>query len=239
MVTEAGGDPLELARAYGKDISAQELMIEEGHDPISVATVIRSSVQSWFGDLDKLRKVRAQLDSLDGEREADVQARLHRLDERIAALEPLEAHIVANEVAALKSLEYPKEKHISRLLELGEIQGVGRPRRLDSEGDVGDLGTLYELTIQPRPLPDGRPAVPVFLHVHTRKPVTAEQCLSLKHDALAAAHVKNARQVNLGARWEEMQNKLGNAEARVRRSKVQGELWAKLRDLARGQPSAS
>jgi hypothetical protein len=233
-VSQAGGDPLLLARGIGKDTSAIELMITDGHDPMSIAAVVRSSVQGWFGDLDRLRKAREQLGSLQAEPGAVAQSRLSRLDERIAALEAVEAHVLADEVAALKRLERPKEKHVDRLLALGEIQAVTRPVRLPSDGDVGARGTLFEMVIQPRRLPGGETPAPIFLHLHTRQAISEDQCLGLEHAAFAAVHVKNAWQKNLGSRWEQMQSSREGAEVpRVHRGRVRDALWDKLRAQVR------
>ncbi|MGM9487999.1 hypothetical protein [Ideonella sp. YS5] len=168
-----------------------------------------------------------------------------RLDERIASLETVHERIRADEVSGLKTLERPKDKHVHRLLELGEIQAVTAPVKLPSDGDVGALGTLFEMVIQPRRTPGGEVPRPIFLHVHTRTPVTEEQCLALDFDAFSAAHVKNAWQKNLGPRWEQMQSSRenaggrrdqapgsgGNADApRIHRGRVGEQLWKKLRD---------
>ncbi|KLD26314.1 hypothetical protein TB6_22615 [Xanthomonas perforans] len=61
-----------------------------------------------------------------------------------------------------------------------------------------------------------------------RSPPDALRALDYKD--LAAVHLKTEREVNLGARWEEMMRALGNTEAKVHRatigSKLLGQLWA-------------
>ncbi|AKK63311.1 hypothetical protein FE36_05355 [Xanthomonas oryzae pv. oryzicola] len=80
------------------------------------------------------------------------------------------------------------------------------------------------------PQSNGDIPAPWFVHVHTEKPVTSTGLRALHYKDLAAVHLKTAREVNLGARWEEMMRALGNTEAKVHRatigSKLLGQLWA-------------
>jgi len=144
----------------------------------------------------------------------------------------LDKHVTRAESDALKQDEFPVARHVERLLELHQTEAVSGLVKLPSEGDKGERGTLFELMIQPRPLEDGTRADRLFVHVHTTQPVSAEECTSLPFESFAAIHVKNARQVNLGARWEQMQEKLGNLGSSVHRGRVTQSLWDSLRAVA-------
>ncbi|MBW8832490.1 MAG: hypothetical protein JF606_24445 [Burkholderiales bacterium] len=130
---------------------------------------------------------------------------------------------------------------MSSLLQAGAADdgdGVAAPVKLDSAADKGNLGTLFELQIQPKALADGSDATPLFLHMHASKLMSAEQAMTLPFDQFTAVHVKTGKQKNLGARWEEIQQRLGNFDARVHRGKVDSALLNQLRRKAAGFANA-
>ncbi|GKS91781.1 hypothetical protein [Acidovorax sp. SUPP2539] len=51
-------------------------------------------------------------------------------------------------------------------------------------------------------LADGRPAPALYVHLHTKVPITAEACRTVEFDGLDAFHVKTADQSGKGATWE-------------------------------------
>lgn len=55
---------------------------------------------------------------------------------------------------------------------------------------------------------------------------------ALHYKDLAAVHLKTAREVNLGARWEEMMRALGNTEAKVHRATIGSSCLASFGRLA-------
>jgi hypothetical protein len=229
-VNEAHADPLALARKFGKDTSIIEAMIENREDPASIAHVIRDSAQSWFGSVAALHNMCRKIESLP--QDAETSERLARLNERITVLQPIEARMNADESDSLKRNAYPKAKHINRLIDMREIAVVRAPVMLPSDDDDGTRGRLFELRVEPRPLSDGSTAEPLFVHVHTKQPVSEQASLSLPFEACGAIHMKSARQRTLGPRWEEIQRKLGNLDASVHRGKLKESLWAQLKGMA-------
>ncbi|NEL65553.1 MAG: outer protein P, partial [Xanthomonas perforans] len=105
---------------------------------------------------------------------------------------------------------------------------VTAPNRLRSEDDIGDRGRLFEVRIEHTPQSNGNIPRPWFVHVHAKRPVTPDALRALDYKDLAAVHLKTEREVNLGARWEEMMRALGNTEAKVHRATIGSKLLGQL-----------
>lgn len=240
MVQRSNADVRSIARDCRKDIGALEAMISGGHEVHSIAHMARESMRSWFGDAKPLLQARDEMSSLLQAGVADdaIQACIAQLGERIEALDLVNRQIHADEADALKGLEFPRAQHLQRMLELDEIDRVVAPVKLDSADDKDNLGKLFELRIQPKALSDGSHAAPLFLHMHASKLMSAEQAMTLPFDQFTAVHVKTGKQKNLGARWEEIQQRLGNFDARVHRGKVDSALLNQLRCKVAGPASA-
>jgi hypothetical protein len=235
MLQSTGAELLALGRAANKDVSTLEAA-RAGREPTSIASQERTLLHNWFGDVDKLAHARAEtatlLDAHSGD--PDLTLRLAELEGQIAGLRMAERRIDAKEMDSLKQHEEPRSQHLDRLLGLGQIASVGTPIRLPSEGDQGDRGTLFELKIRPRPLSDGRPALPLYVHVHLQEPASDAEFRELSFDRFAAVHVKTDWQKNKGARWEQLQHAMGNTEARVHRGQLDQQVWEALRKVAGG-----
>jgi hypothetical protein len=235
-LAESCSDPLAIARIFGKDTSVIETLEANGADPLSVANSLRASAQSWFGNSGFVRRVRDALAPLAKANPDDevIGNKVEQLDDRIEALRVIDGHLEARASDSLKRHKFPKAQHLNQLLELDQIAGLSAPVRLPSAGDQGERGTLFELTITPRPFSDGNEAPAVYLHLHTLRQVSPRQCLTLRFDDLAAAHIKSKEQRSLGSRWEELQQLWGNTDARVHRGPVDQELLGVLLQRAKG-----
>ena len=230
LVQHANGDVIALAHALGKDASTLEQLRGPAFDPTESAQYARQAVQSWLGDIDNLRKaVRRAAVGPSGA--ATHSARVDQLTDRIEALTLVHQHIARAESDALKALTCPKAKHLRRLLQLNELAYVGPPVLLPSTGDVDDKGTLFELTIQPKPLSSGEAARPLFVHLHTAELIDEAAARTVPFRKLTAAHVKTEAHRRLGARWEQMANALGS----VHRGKIDAALLGELRALSRAE----
>ncbi|SBV52010.1 hypothetical protein XBLMG947_2800 [Xanthomonas bromi] len=84
------------------------------------------------------------------------------------------------------------------------------------------------MRIDHTPQSNGDLPAPWFVHVHTEKPVAPDGLRSLPYKDLAAVHLKTAREVNLGPRWEEMMRALGHTDAKVHRATIGSNLLAQL-----------
>ncbi|MBW8832832.1 MAG: hypothetical protein JF606_26245 [Burkholderiales bacterium] len=234
-LAESCSDPLAIAKTLGKDTSVIETMEANGADPLSVANNLRASAQSWFGNSGFVRRVRDALAPLAKANPDDevIGNKVRQLDERIEVLRVIDGYLQARASDSLKRHEFPKAQHLRKLLKLDQIAGISAPVRLPSAGDQGELGTLFELKITPRPFSDGKEAPAVYLHLHTLLPVSPRQCLALPFADLAAAHTKSEEQRSLGSRWEELQQLCGNTDARVHRGPVDQNLLGVLLQRAR------
>ncbi|OOW62943.1 outer protein P [Xanthomonas campestris pv. leeana] len=219
-VAELGGDFIALAKRLGKDTTDVERLIGDSrHDAATAFDFARTCMQGWFGSSERLLQLKSKLRAGDG--------RIEQLDTQLRLLQRIEDAFERREADALKTDPQPRAPHLERLLAMNGVARVTAPIRLGSEGD---RGRLFEVRIEHAPQSNGDIPAPWFVHVHTEKPVTPAKLRALHYKDLAAVHLKTAREVNLGARWEEMMRALGNTEAKVHRatigSKLLGQLWA-------------
>ncbi|OOW68248.1 outer protein P [Xanthomonas axonopodis pv. melhusii] len=219
-VAELGGDFIALAKRLGKDTTDVERLIGDSrYDAATAFSSARITMQGWFGSSERLLQLKSKLRAGDG--------RIGQLDTRLRLLQRIEDAFERREADALKTDPQPRARHLERLLAMNGVARVTAPKRLRSEGD---RGRLFEVRIEHAPQSNGDIPAPWFVHIHTEKPVTPAKLRALHYKDLAAVHLKTAREVNLGARWEEMMRALGNTEAKVHRatigSKLLGQLWA-------------
>lgn len=229
LAGQFGGDPLAIARSSGLNTAELDDAVQDG-DPHKIASTARNSARRWFGRMDALtdlhEKLDAQLKAHPGDEK--LEEALSQIGDRMQALGLVQQRIRADEADALKRSEAPVAPQLQRLLNMGEIAGVGALAKLKSDDDVGDQGKLFELEIQLKPKADGTAADPLYLHVHTSKLVSAEECAAAPFHEHDAVHVKTASQRKLGRRWEQFQQALGRADAKVHRGEVDESLLKQL-----------
>ncbi|MBO9790996.1 outer protein P [Xanthomonas phaseoli pv. dieffenbachiae] len=221
-VAELGGDFIALAKRLGKDTTDVERLIGDSrYDAATAFDSARITMQGWFGSSERVLQLKGKLGAGD--------ARIDHLDTRLRLLQRIEHDFKRREADALKTDPQPRAPHLERLLAMNGLARVTAPNRLRSEDDIGDRGRLFEVRIEHTPQSNGNIPRPWFVHVHAKRPVTPDALRALDYKDLAAVHLKTEREVNLGARWEEMMRALGNTEAKVHRatigSKLLGQLW--------------
>ncbi|KPL48023.1 outer protein P [Xanthomonas axonopodis] len=222
-VAELGGDFIALAKRLGKDTTDVERLIGDSrHDAATAFDFARTRMQGWFGSSERLLQFKSKLRAGD--------ERIEQLDTRLRLFQRIEHDFERRQADALKTDPQPRAPHLERLLAMNGLARITAPNLLRSEGDRGDRGRLFEVRIEHTPQSNGDNPAPWFVHIHTDKPVTPAGLRALHYKDLTAVHLKTAREVNLGARWEEMMRALGNTEAKVHRatigSKLLGQLWA-------------
>jgi len=222
-------DVIALGGSLGKDTSVLEAYRNAGSDPLEAGRQMRLALDGWFGHAGRWAGLHEQLRSLPGAAGgaggAEAKELLRKIDqERIQPLRKLHAQIDALELDRTRTYPHPRLKHLQHLMDSDPQGGsvrVGAPRRLRAQGDAdGRRGTLFEVELRPGPLANGQPAPPLYVHLHTRQPVTAEACRSIAFDDLDAIHVKNAEQRGRGRTWELLNDALdsvhrGPLDARV------------------------
>ncbi|NRO94344.1 type III effector protein XopP [Paraburkholderia sp. NMBU_R16] len=223
-------DVIAVGRTLGKDTStAEKLLNDARYDAVRVADFLTASARDWFGESDRVRQVQASLS------ERDDGDRIAQLADRLDALKLIEQNIKMLEADALKRDPLPRATHLSRLLSSEEIASVGAPVRLQSAGDTGESGELFEIAIRPKRLSDGRHAAPWFVHLHTSEPVASQALFTMEFGVFTAVHLKTAAQKKLGRNWEEAMRAWGHTEAKVHRAAIGPALLQEL--FARVRPS--
>ncbi|WP_284567127.1 outer protein P [Xanthomonas graminis] len=222
LVADLGGDFIKIAKRLGKDTTNVERLIGDSrHDAATAFDFARTSMQGWFGSRERLLQLRSKLPAQD--------ERIAQLDTRLRFLQTIEHDFDRREADALKTDPQPRAPHLERLLAMNGLACVAAPKRLPSEGDRGNRGRLFEVRIDHTPQSNGNLPAPWFVHLHTEKPVTPTVLRSLPYKDFTAVHLKTAREVNLGSRWEEVMHALGHTDAKVHRatigSKLLGQLW--------------
>jgi hypothetical protein len=228
-------DVEEIAHRLQLDTKTIDLLRQSNDvDPLYIAQCVQSSLPKWFGDINKLRSAHAALTSLSAARTGDPELTQlsAALQDRIAALEVLPNQVTRRERDEIKRYGFPSEKHIERLLALREVAEVAPPVMLPTEQARGDASTLFEIAITNRPLNDGSPAPRLYVHLHTCAPMTAEAVRTNREMTnFSAVHVKTEAQKAVGAKWEEMQRRLGR-DAKVHRGRMTNKLLRDLLDMA-------
>lgn len=233
MASDFNVDLLAIARGLKNDTTAIETMVLRGHDPMNISHSIRESAPGWFGDISALRSARDEVASLAKTRpDEELQTRIAQLGERIKALDLVDRRLFSDETDALKQHQFPKAKHLDRMLALDQIETVGAPVNLKP---ADNEGALFELKIRPRAFSNGDPAAPLYIHLHTHQQASGEQCFMLPFEQFTAVHVKTAKQKNQGRFWEQTQRQAGDPQARVHRARVEEPLWNALKNVARAQ----
>ncbi|MBO9788589.1 hypothetical protein [Xanthomonas phaseoli] len=220
-VAEFGGDFIALAKRLGKDtVDVERLIGDSRHDAATAFDFARTRMQGWFGSSERLLQLKGKLRAGD--------ERIEQLDTRLRLLQRIEQDFERREADALKTDPQPRALHLERLLAMNGLARVTAPNLLRSEGDRGDRGRLFEVRIEHTPQSNGDNPAPWFVHIHTDKSVTSAGVCALHYKELTAVHLKTAREVNLGARWEEVMRALGNTGAKVHRATIGSKLLGQL-----------
>ncbi|WP_143325981.1 hypothetical protein [Paraburkholderia ribeironis] len=239
VVRYSANDLLALARRAGCDTSTIDTIKRNESDPLDIASIIRDSVASWFGRVTDLERALRMLAALP--QSPQIAACANKVAQRKGLLAHIEACMNQQEADLIKQYLYPKARHLHRLFDLDEVALVQMPKKLPSSSDQDNQGTVFELCVQPHPISDGDNAAPLFVHVHTRRTVTADGCLTLELSDFNAIHVKTKTQKNLGKQWERYQRALGNTDPTIHRGQVDEKLWRRLKEKAvsAGSPERS
>jgi hypothetical protein len=235
-------DPLQLARSLGRYTGYLAEMENKNDGPLLLVQKLRMKSERWFGTIDAAKRAIRSLDSFSRAKGGDeeINTTIDALRDRIQALEIINRQLDAREADALKTCRFPKGQDLKRLMDLDNLS-VSGARKLPSHDDESpEKGKLFEIEIMPSGVrPDGRRYDPLYLHMHSKRQVTAEECLDLQFNDFAAVHVKNLEQRGKGANWERLQQRFGNEHVSVHRGPVDGELLQTLLGGARAFSGAA
>ena len=115
----------------------------------------------------------------------------------------------------MKTYAFPTQAHVAELLQAGELAAAEPPRALK-----GEPGTLFELKLQPAALRNGVLPRPIWLHVHTARPVRAKQLATLDDAAFTASHVKSDAGRGHNRQWQDAQAAAGRDNVLIHRGKI-------------------
>lgn len=127
----------------------------------------------------------------------------------------LNARKAAITVDCMKTYEFPSQKYLEQLRAAEELASVDPPHALK-----GEPGTLFEIKLQPKPLRNGRLPSPMWVHIHTKRPVHAWQLASLSDAEFAACHVKSNEQRGYNRDWQSARAATGQENVVIYRGKL-------------------
>ncbi|PVE22533.1 hypothetical protein DC522_20840 [Microvirga sp. KLBC 81] len=127
----------------------------------------------------------------------------------------LNARKTAIMIDCTKTYTFPSQKYIEQLRAAEELAPVDRPRALK-----GEPGTLFEIRLQPKALRNGAMPSPMWVHIHTKRPVHAGQLAMLDDADFAACHVKSNDQRGHNRQWQNARAAMGHENVVIHRGKL-------------------
>ncbi|PAY08650.1 hypothetical protein CK489_13310 [Bradyrhizobium sp. UFLA03-84] len=115
----------------------------------------------------------------------------------------------------MKIYGFPSQRYLEQLRGAGELAPVDPPRALQ-----GEPGKLFEVKLQPKALSSGARPSPMWLHIHTKRPVHAWQLLMLGDRDFAACHVKSDEQRGYNRHWQNARAAEGHNNVVIHRGKL-------------------
>ncbi|MFK4521754.1 hypothetical protein ABIF20_009119 [Bradyrhizobium japonicum] len=135
-------------------------------------------------------------------------------------------------IDCMKTYAFPSQKYLEHLRAAGELAAVNSPRALKD-----DPGTLFEIKLQPKALRNGATPSPMWVHIHTKRPVHARQLATLSDAGFAACHVKSNDQRGYNQDWQSARAATGRENVVIHRGKLTPAFCRSLlRTAAGGQP---
>ncbi|WGR93520.1 hypothetical protein MTX26_27840 [Bradyrhizobium sp. ISRA443] len=127
----------------------------------------------------------------------------------------LNAQRTAITVDCMKTYAFPSQNYLEQLQAAGELAPPDQPRALN-----GDPGTLFEIKLQPKALRNRAMPSPMWVHIHTTRPVSAWQLAMLGDADFAACHVKSHEQRGYNRHWQNARAAMGHENVVIHRGKL-------------------
>ncbi|RRH93214.1 hypothetical protein EH240_30055 [Mesorhizobium tamadayense] len=118
-------------------------------------------------------------------------------------------------IECMKTYAFPSQKYLEHLREAKELTPADLPRALK-----GEPGTLFEIRLQPKALRNGAMPSPMWVHIHTKRPVLAGQLATLDDAHFAACHVKSNDQRGHNRQWQDARAAIGQENVVIHRGKL-------------------
>ncbi|MET2832503.1 hypothetical protein ABVQ20_36780 [Mesorhizobium shangrilense] len=120
----------------------------------------------------------------------------------------------ATTIECMKTYPFPSQKYLELLREAKELTPA------DLRALKGEPGTLFEIRLQPKGLRNGAMPGPMWVHIHTNRPVHAGQLATLDDAGFAACHVKSNEQRGHNRQWQDARAAIGHENVVIHRGKL-------------------
>ncbi|WP_027554636.1 hypothetical protein [Bradyrhizobium sp. Cp5.3] len=118
-------------------------------------------------------------------------------------------------IDCMKTYAFPSQKYLEHLRAAEELAPAHLPRALK-----GEPGALFEIKLQPKALRNGAMPSPMWVHMHTTRPVHAWQLATLDDAEFTACHVKSNVQRGYNRQWQNARAAAGHENVVVHRGKL-------------------
>ncbi|MFH0301881.1 hypothetical protein AAFX91_32715 [Bradyrhizobium sp. 31Argb] len=118
-------------------------------------------------------------------------------------------------IDCMKTYAFPSQKYLEELRAAEELAPADLPRALK-----GEPGTLFEIKLQGKARRNGAMPSPMWVHIHTKRPVHAWQLATLDDADFAACHVKSNEQRGYNRHWQNARAATGHENVVIHRGKL-------------------
>lgn len=146
------------------------------------------------------------------DRIVELKAKCH---EARGLAESFEKQKATTSIDCMKTYAFPSQKYLEKLRAAEELAFPDLPRALK-----GEPGALFEVRLQPKALDNGEIPSPMWVHIHTSRPVHAWQLATLDDAEFAACHVKSNEQRGYNRQWQNARAARGHEHVVVHRGKL-------------------
>ncbi|TIR15891.1 MAG: hypothetical protein E5X34_27340 [Mesorhizobium sp.] len=115
----------------------------------------------------------------------------------------------------MKTYAFPAQKYLEHLCNADELMPPEAPVALR-----GEPGKLFEMKLQPKMLVNGAMPSPMWVHIHTSRPVMARNLEGLADSEFTACHVKSNEQRGYNREREEADARSGREKVIIHRGKL-------------------
>ncbi|WP_244571478.1 hypothetical protein [Mesorhizobium carmichaelinearum] len=137
------------------------------------------------------------------------------LSEAQGLAKSLDIEKAAISIDCMKTYPFPSQNYLEHLRAAEELTPADRPRALN-----GKPGSLFEIRLQPKALRNGAMPSPMWVHIHTNRPVDARQLAMLDDSVFAACHVKSNEQRGHNRQWQNARAAIGHDNVVIHRGKL-------------------
>ncbi|WOH80673.1 hypothetical protein RX327_33790 [Bradyrhizobium sp. BEA-2-5] len=115
----------------------------------------------------------------------------------------------------MKTYALPSQMYLEHLRAVEELAVADLPRPLK-----GESGALFEIKLQTGAFCNGAMPSPMWVHIHTKRPVHTGQLATLDDADFAACHVKSNEQRGYNQQWQNARAATGCENVVIHRGKL-------------------